>query len=275
MPPVDADRPDDAARDGGRGGAADHRRPRPQGDRHPAGNDRRRPAASNTPTPCAIFSRSIWTSRSGFRWMNRKRFDNSGDALSISPLLLEKYFTVRARIASIPDRGDRSGAAHLVQRPAQCARPLACVEPRHDVPLHGACTFTTWMVPFSCVLWCVVPAGRSGTGSNGPLLDGRRLETFDVPDGLDVTQVIEVEHELAAGSHVLGVSFVNDHKPARSDPARSRRPGTNRTRGSAGPGVPLTGAGSSDRSVRDPARSCHVEVDGSRTRRASLASTGR
>ena len=157
-------------------------------------------------------------------------FDNSGDALSVSPLLLEKYFTLAelAALRAFPDPGD--------------VDPMVRSYSMNDLEVQGAARLRgdVWRMTSRSTIRArfVVDSGgpyrlramvRGQQAGPDPVrmalsLDGKRLRTVVVPDGLDVTQVIEVEHTLSAGSHRLGVSFLNDYfKPDDPDPTQRDR----------------------------------------------------
>ena len=157
-------------------------------------------------------------------------FDNSGDALSVSPLLLEKYFTLAelASLRAFPDPGDvdpevrsYSGNELIVQGAARLRgdewrmTSRSTIRARFTVESGG---------PF--ILRAMVRGQQAGPEPvrMAVSLDGKRLQTVVVPGGLDVTQIIEVEQSLSAGSHVLGVSFLNDYfKPDDPDPTQRDR----------------------------------------------------
>ena len=157
-------------------------------------------------------------------------FDNSGDVLSVSPLLLEKYFTL-AELASLrafpqpglidPEVRVYEGAALSAQGAARRRGNTWRMSSRSTVRLQ----FTVEVGgPYR--LRAIVRGQQAGPDPVRMALsvDGDRLNPVEVPDPFEVNQIIEVERVLDPGSHVLAVSFLNDYyQPNHPDPSQRDR----------------------------------------------------
>lgn len=157
-------------------------------------------------------------------------FDNNGDALSVPPLLLEKYFDLAESIsAGVVAREDEIDSS-------TSRRQLDELEPIGRAGLKRS----IWFLPTRCGVFArhVVPADgpyvirstvRGQQAGPDPVLmgirvDGELIESFPIDTGLEVSRVIEVEVELPAGVRRVEVAFLNDYfDPDHEDPAERDR----------------------------------------------------
>ena len=157
-------------------------------------------------------------------------FDNNGDALTMPPLLLEKYFTLAESIAH-GVIADPEATASVTRRyrlddlrgtgRSSLKRSIWFLPTRggvlcdHAVPVNG-----------TYIVRAAVRGQQAGPEPvmMGIAVDGTNLERFPVETGPDVTETIELELELRAGSREIGVVFTNDYfKPDDPDPAQRDR----------------------------------------------------
>ncbi|MEC8560243.1 MAG: DUF1592 domain-containing protein [Planctomycetota bacterium] len=157
-------------------------------------------------------------------------FDNSGDVLSVSPLLLEKYFTIAELLArrsfplpgrATPERlvrrgGDLSGSGKVARRgDGWWMSSRATVRGEFVLDAPGPYT-----------LRVVVSPQQAGPDPvrMAISLDGARLGVVEVTGSSGEPFVIELEHRLDEGAHVLAASFVNDYyRPEDPDPSQRDR----------------------------------------------------
>lgn len=159
-------------------------------------------------------------------------FDNMGDVLSLSPLLLEKYLAAAESVSSVALFGfdikrppareinlaklARKGSARLVRRPYTRRKQflldsLGWVDGKFNVPLSGDYIFAT-------------AAAASQTGHEvakiSLKLDGARPKVFAVK-GDRVFGRYEIRLRLAKGEHTFSARFVN----WETEPAAPSLPG--------------------------------------------------
>jgi len=158
-------------------------------------------------------------------------FDNIGDVLSISPLLLEKYVDAAERISraviAAPETSPRAArweAEALSTTPdASFATSTHRIVARngevwvdHAVPVEGDYTLRVF--------------GYGRQSGNEPVkmelrVDGKPLETFLVRVGSHLPKAFEAKVRLVPGSHRFAAAFLNEHA---EDADMSRRQVYNR-----------------------------------------------
>lgn len=158
-------------------------------------------------------------------------FDNVGDVLSVSPLLLEKYADAAAEIArravwlEDPDhppvrRFEAEGMTSSLGAESQRGDGAGLfsngsVTVRVDLPRDGeyllrARAFGQQAGPDPCRM--------------AFLVDQKPLATVDVPETRAAPAVKEHRLRLTAGAHEVGVAFTNDHyRPSDPDPTQRDR----------------------------------------------------
>ncbi len=158
-------------------------------------------------------------------------FDNIGDVLSLSPLLLEKYAAAAEQIAL--------EAVHLEPETPPVRRFQA---ETMEVSNEGAGraqgdVFNLWS---NGELSQLVTVPRDGDyvlrafvygEQAGPeparmdfVVDGKTVRTLDVPETYEKPATPAVELRLTQGRHTIGVAFVNDYyRPDDPDPAQRDR----------------------------------------------------
>ncbi|MEE2680875.1 MAG: DUF1592 domain-containing protein [Planctomycetota bacterium] len=172
-------------------------------------------------------------------------FDNSGDALSISPLLLEKYFSIAelASLRAFPEPGAIDPEVRTWSGDELAAEGAARLR-GGEWRMNSRSTLRTRFTTESGGPYVLRALVRGQQAGPEPVrmaffLGDERLDTFVVPDGLDVTQVIQIEHDLSPGSHVFGVAFLNDYyNPEAPDPDQRDRNAVLERIEIAGPQVP-------------------------------------
>ncbi|MCH2144755.1 MAG: DUF1592 domain-containing protein [Phycisphaerales bacterium] len=153
-------------------------------------------------------------------------FDNSGDVLSVPPLLLEKYFDLAEMIASgaIADSDQVISTTErfslddleatnrgVLRRSVWMLPTRGAVFARHAIPAAG---------PY--LLRARVRAQQAGPDPvrMGLVVDGEILESFTVEGAVDDAIEIETEVDLDAGVRDVGVMFLNDYwNPEATEPA--------------------------------------------------------
>ena len=157
-------------------------------------------------------------------------FDNNGDALSIPPLLLEKYFRLAESVAlgvvADPDvvqtferrydEGSLSGTGRSFRSGHSWSLPSrGSVVCKHPIPAKG-----------SYRIRAAVRGKQAGPDpvELGFVVDGRLVERFTVESPVTVIEELELELELEAGPRSIGVAFLNDfYNPEDPDPAERDR----------------------------------------------------
>ena len=140
-------------------------------------------------------------------------FDNIGDVLSLSPVLMEKYLAAAGKIArqaivaDPPPKPTRERIDHLpVAAEEQPARDLAG---KHEFPVEGD----------------YVVRGLVGGRHDAELitlwLDGKQIKTFPVTTDDEAPRVGELRLHITAGSHELKATLLHDDSrpDAQPDPA--------------------------------------------------------
>lgn len=157
-------------------------------------------------------------------------FDNIGDVLSLSPLLMEKYVSTAEKIAmkAIITPEQAAAPAHLDLASAPSTTSGAAVG------TLGRALYSTGEVTTS------FEAQRSGQYTlrtvayedhAGPefaklefRVDGKAIQTVDVNAGRNAPKTIDIKVDLSAGKHKLGYGFTNDYydKSAPEDKKKAR-----------------------------------------------------
>ncbi|MBS1827006.1 MAG: DUF1592 domain-containing protein [Acidobacteria bacterium] len=153
-------------------------------------------------------------------------FDNIGDVLTVSPLLMEKYVYAAERIASLAVGADPLPKPAFVEQKADRVRRIdsGATDVVEYVDYSGEYVFRAWI--------------RGHLGPDGKpvtlrmLVDGKPVQTVEVPSAENETSSVakdaqrvhrEVRVYLAAGEHTLRAELVGDdfRKPV---PRPLRRP---------------------------------------------------
>ena len=156
-------------------------------------------------------------------------FDNIGDVLTLSPLLMEKYLSAAERLAraAVPAAGDRSGPGRryeaerlnetrgegVVGRGHRLLFSLGAVTAEHAFPKAG--DYLIRIRAFE------QPAGQE-RAQLALQLDGRELQRFEVAATENSPAVYEARAAATAGRHVIGAAFLNDFYDRRSQDPRNR-----------------------------------------------------
>ncbi|HLK14504.1 MAG TPA: DUF1592 domain-containing protein [Fimbriimonadaceae bacterium] len=154
-------------------------------------------------------------------------FDNIGDVLSLSPLLMEKYIAAAEKVGDaliqVPrpfyKRYDASGmsAAKGANNPDAGGRFF----------FTNAECFQTVTVPEGGGYRLVCFAAGDLAGPDLPHMavdvDGRRVAQFDVGTKRDKPKLYEAPISLTAGEHKIGVAFTNDYYNVKDPPGAQDR----------------------------------------------------
>ncbi len=150
-------------------------------------------------------------------------FDNIGDVLSLSPVLMEKYLAAaekiarKAIVADPPPKPTRARIEHApVAAEEQPARDLTA---RHEFPVEG-----------DYVIRGLVN-GRHDAELITLWLDGKELKTFPITTEDEAARVGELRLHVTAGEHELKATLLHDDSrpDAQPDPddakAKDKKPG--------------------------------------------------
>jgi len=144
-------------------------------------------------------------------------FDNIGDVLSISPVLMEKYLAAAEKIASRAIGADPLPKAFLTQYKREKARRPAIneMEITHPAP---------YTADYEIRLQY---GGNRGRDPRPPLVgalwvDGKVLERFEIDPRQDKKRTFEFRVTLAEGPHVLRIGFLHDPEPVPPGEAENR-----------------------------------------------------
>lgn len=148
-------------------------------------------------------------------------FDNIGDVLSLSPVLMEKYMLaadnmVRAAIrTSVPNyKPTRERVTQDVLLFKDYSKPV--IGPlRYSSGFH---TDHTFPVEAEYVVR-ILMAGRRPEAVAGPVrlafwLDGKQVQSFDMHTGLDKPRQFEARIKIARGVHKLGATIMDSYTTA-------------------------------------------------------------
>jgi len=137
-------------------------------------------------------------------------FDNIGDVLSLSPVLMEKYLAAgekiarKAIVADPPPKPTREKIEHVqVAREESPARDLTG---KHEFPVEGD------------YLLRGAVAGRRDALIITLWLDGKQLQTFPVHTEDDTPRIAELRVHVPAGEHELKATLVHDDSRADAPP---------------------------------------------------------
>ena len=156
-------------------------------------------------------------------------FDNIGEVLTVSPLLMQKYVQAAERIASLAIGADPLPKPAFVELKAERAKRLdiGTTEFTEYIDYNAEYVFRTWI--------------RGHLGPNGQpvtlrmLVDGKPVETVEVPSAENETSSVardvqrihrEVRIYLTAGLHTLRAEIAGDEfrKPVPPPPPPGQRP---------------------------------------------------
>lgn len=155
-------------------------------------------------------------------------FDNIGDVLSLSPLLLERFLNVAEKISEV-----------AIIAPEQTARPqnFSVAEMKATagnvasegrvLPTNGE-IYTDYDAPRQGEYLLTVMAFADQAGEElakmGIAVDGKTLQEFSIANGARSPRTVEVKLNLSAGKHKLAVAFLNDfYDPNNPNPRRRDR----------------------------------------------------
>src|SRR5215471_11212873 len=201
-------------------------------------------------------------------------FDNIGDVLSVSPSLLEKYLAAAAKISRLaigdpklsPTSTEYQIAADKVQTERESFDlPIGSrggIAVRHHFPLDA-----------EYVIKVRLQRGKDATNILGMveshqldiLIDGKRIKSFTVggqtrarggdeegaADNSSLDNGLEVRVSLAAGPHLIGVTFLKDTIKAEGLPASDRAQAFFEGVGSVSIAGPYNAKGSGDTPSRE------------------------
>jgi len=129
-------------------------------------------------------------------------FDNIGDVLSLSPVLMEKYLAAAGKIArqaivaDPPPKPMRERIDHLPVAPEE--QPARDLSGKHEFPVEGD----------------YVIRGLVGGRRNAELmtlsLDGKEIKTFPISTDDEAPRMGEVRLHVTAGEHQLQASLLHD-----------------------------------------------------------------
>lgn len=154
-------------------------------------------------------------------------FDNIGDVLSVSPLLMEKYLSAAEKIAhkviQVPgvktlhiESGDMSGGANSSQRDDgwRAFYSEGAMEKAVDFPAGGHYRLR-------------IRAAGDLAGPELPKMevkvDGKVFQVFEVGVKFPNATVVEAPIDLDSGTHKISVAFTNDYYNTKDPPGKQDR----------------------------------------------------
>lgn len=156
-------------------------------------------------------------------------FDNIGDVLTLSPLLMEKYLNAAEQVASsvILVQGADNQPEKKIDLDTFSVRRGA----KRDGALHFSTTGDSegvFEVPFNGRYTLRINVGADQAGSElakmSYQLDNQPLKTMSVSAMRDSPRDYDFEMQLSAGKHRLKLGFINDfYNPDAKDPNRRDR----------------------------------------------------
>jgi hypothetical protein len=157
-------------------------------------------------------------------------FDNMGDVLTIPPILMEKYLAAAESIAEQSIMTGPTARGPIKTREAHALGAGAGGEEFKDSRIltsSGEITVTHRLPRDGAYVLRVRAYGQQAGREPvrmAVLIDGKRLQTFDVKAVEEAPGTYEVKVSLRGGSRRLGASFLNDYyKPDDPDPGQRDR----------------------------------------------------
>lgn len=155
-------------------------------------------------------------------------FDNIGDVLTISPLLMEKYLDAAEKVAEAAiSVGGSKSARYNGDRLSQVQGTNTTNEGDHGFFAGAVSTLDhTFSVGGDYRIRVMAYGMQAGPEPcrMAILLDGKALQTFDVPATASKPEWCEVPIAASAGRHTVGVAFTNDYyQPNNPDPKQRDR----------------------------------------------------
>lgn len=156
-------------------------------------------------------------------------FDNNGDVLTVSPLLLEKYLAAAEQVVDRALARPDATRTRLIPLDALRSTNDAC---RLEGAVYGlyreGVAATEGPLDEAGEYRIRVTAYGEMAGDEPPRMavriDGRDVQRFDVTVTEDAAQVYECTARLAAGPHRLGIAYLNNFRdPENRDPRRRDR----------------------------------------------------
>ena len=156
-------------------------------------------------------------------------FDNIGEVLTVSPLLMQKYVYAAERIASLAIGGDPLPKPAVVELKAERAKRL-------DIGTTEIVEYVDYNAEYLFRVWVRGHLGPKGQPVNLRILvDGQPVSTVEVPTAENETSSVardaqrinrEVRVYLTAGAHTLRAELVGDEfrKPLPPPPPPGQRP---------------------------------------------------
>jgi hypothetical protein len=154
-------------------------------------------------------------------------FDNIGDVLSMSPLLMEKYLNAAERVARaaviVPGVRTRHFDASEFSEGSRASQT-----DDGGRLFYSECTITkAFSLPAGGRYRLRTLAGGDLAGTELPkmlvTIDGKPLTTFEVGARRPNTAIYEAPVSIDSGKHTLGVAFTNDYYNAKDPPGRQDR----------------------------------------------------
>jgi len=150
-------------------------------------------------------------------------FDNIGDVLSLSPVLMEKYLAAAEKIARkaiVADPPPKPTRERIEHAPVAAEEPPARdLTARHDFPVEGDYVIRGLM------------SGRHDAELITLWLDGKELKTYPITTDDEAPRVGELRLHVTAGEHELKATLLHDDSrpDAQPDPddakVKDKKPG--------------------------------------------------
>ncbi len=137
-------------------------------------------------------------------------FDNIGDVLSLSPVLMEKYLAAaekiarKAIVADPPPKPTQERIEHLQVPPEE--QPARNLAGRHDFPVEGDYDIRALV------------SGRRNAELITLSLDGKELKTFPITTEDEAPRLGELRLHVTAGAHELKATLLHDDSRPDAQP---------------------------------------------------------
>ena len=154
-------------------------------------------------------------------------FDNIGDVLSLSPLLMEKYITAAEKVGDAAIRLPRAFSKQYDATTMTADKGANNLDEGGRFFFTNAECYKTVSVPESDSYHLICYAGADLAGPDLPHMaidiDGKRITQFDVGAKRSAPRFYECPISLSAGEHKIGIAFTNDYYNTKDPPGKQDR----------------------------------------------------
>lgn len=150
-------------------------------------------------------------------------FDNIGDVLSLSPILMERYLDAAEEIVTRAIKSDGLGPPVLVRKPASAFQGAGRNQNDGRILVSTMTTHLDFKVenagPYKITISAFGHQAGPDPAKMGVKFDGKEIRQFDVKATQAEPATYSLEGRAKKGDHKLEVSFLNDYyQPNNPDP---------------------------------------------------------